>query len=158
MPTFRDRLPLLASITIQIGAGGTSVQPRASQTLGNPVPTPQHLDNDNNQGETPGDHNELDNSPPKAFVDPTPISFVGPPDSHYIFQNPPPSDYRFIDPAEGCAGDGTPRHCRDTQKDCCQNPNDPSRYICCIPPRNATEGSGSRGNPPSSSASNGPHI
>ncbi len=105
----------------------------------------QENNNDNNN-----DNNNNTTQPPVpidpnpiSFVDPNPISYVGPPGSDYVFQNPPSEGYRFPDPEDACAGDGTPRNCRDTQKDCCPNPNDPTQYICCVPPSdNGRQGSG----------------
>jgi len=61
-------------------------------------------------------------------------TYVAPPGSQYIFTQPPPSDYVFQPPGSGSCdgGTGTP-FCRDTQKDCCPDPNVPNQYICCTP-------------------------
>lgn len=68
-----------------------------------------------------------------------PPTFVGPPGSNYIFTQPPPADYVFQQPGSpSCQGGGGIPFCRDSQKDCCPDPNTPNQYVCCIPTTDAS--------------------
>ncbi len=61
-------------------------------------------------------------------------TYVAPPGSGYIFTQPPPADYIFQPPGSGSCdgGTGVP-FCRDTQKDCCPDPNVVNQFVCCTP-------------------------
>lgn len=68
-----------------------------------------------------------------------PPTFVGPPGSNYTFTQPPPADYVFQQPGSPrCQGGGGIPFCRDSEKDCCPDPNTPNQYVCCIPTTDAS--------------------
>lgn len=130
---------LLLPLTLGLGVSALRAQQVVEQNK-KPRVT-RNDDSEDNAGGSSGSTNQDQTSPPSSGT--VPISFIGPPGSDYVFTNPPSEDYRFLDPDEGCADDGTPRNCRDTQKDCCRNPKDPTQYICCIPPSgNTGQGAG----------------